>query len=331
MAFQSAPAVARLSERSRSILKKVLGNNNGIATRNLAVNTLLDGFELTPDALQARFEKNAPLLAAQAARQAMADAAVTAHQIDGLIISSCTGYLCPGLTSYVSQQLGLRPDVQALDLVGQGCGAALPNWRTANALLKAGGCEQVLSVCVEVCSAAFYLDDDPGVLISACLFGDGAGAAILANQPTPDRRKLEWKAGRTLLSAEDRDYLRFEHRHGMLRNILARQVPALAAKHVETLLTEMLSESALKREQITGWMLHAGGRDVLKALETRLALNETDTRWSAAVLHDHGNVSSASLFFVLQRALAGHAPGGNWWLSSFGAGFSCHGAWLQVE
>src|SRR5258708_2888971 len=108
----------------------------------------------------------------------------------------CTGYLCPGLTSYVSERLGLRSDALLLDLVGQGCGAALPNLRTAEALLGAGRARRVLSICVEVCSAAYYLDDDPGVLVSACLFGDGAGAAVLSNDPpAAGKKRVRWKAG----------------------------------------------------------------------------------------------------------------------------------------
>src|SRR4029079_17425458 len=129
-------------------------------------------------------------------------------------------YLCPGLTSYVGERLGLRPDVLTLDLVGQGCVAALRIVRSAEALIAAGRCQRVLSVCVEVCSAAFYLDDDPGVLISACLFGDGAGAAVLSAEPLAGRRTIEWKQATTLLSPVDRDELRFERRGGMLRNIL---------------------------------------------------------------------------------------------------------------
>ncbi|HEY5480080.1 MAG TPA: hypothetical protein VIL39_01230, partial [Verrucomicrobiae bacterium] len=74
-------------------------------------------------------------------------------------------------------------DVLTLDLVGQGCVAALPNLCTSEALVAAGRCQRVLSICVEVCSAALYFDDDPGVPVSACLFGDGAGAAVLANSP----------------------------------------------------------------------------------------------------------------------------------------------------
>ena len=80
--------------------------------------------------------------------------------------------------------------MQAFDLVGQGCAAALPNLQLGRSLLGVGRREHVLSVCVEVSSAAMYLDNDPGVLISACLFGDGAGAAVLSRDaaPTPARR-----------------------------------------------------------------------------------------------------------------------------------------------
>ena len=149
---------------------------------------------------------------------------MSARDIDAVIISTCTGYLCPGLTSYVSERLGLRRDVLALDLVGQGCGAALPNMRTGEALIASGARGKVLSICVEICSAAMYLDDDPGVLISACLFGDGAGAAVLSAQSQgPEAPQFEWKTAGTLLSAEDREELRFEKRGGMLRNILSRR------------------------------------------------------------------------------------------------------------
>src|SRR5262249_1847926 len=162
------------------------------------------------------FVQHAPALATLAAQRALQDAQLTPADIDAVIVSTCTGYLCPGLTSYVTERLGLRADVLALDLVGQGCVAALPNLRMAEALLDAGRWQQVLSVGVEVCSAAFYLDDDPGVLISACLFGDGAGAAIVSQQPSPRQRRVEWNAARSTLQPASRDLLRFEQKDGML-------------------------------------------------------------------------------------------------------------------
>jgi predicted naringenin-chalcone synthase len=319
-----------LNSRSRALLKKVLTGDSGIATRHLALDNLDEAFELTPDALHARFLKNAPALAAQAADRALADAGNLPRDIDALISSTCTGYLCPGLTSYVSERLGLRPDALMLDLVGQGCGAALPNLRTAEALLNRKKCRRVLSICVEVCSAALYLDNDPGVLISACLFGDGAGAAVLSKSPNGHRRVI-WKNSGSLLDPDDRDLLRFEQKNGMLRNILAPQVPALAARHAEKVLGDTLAQAGVPREKIVGWILHPGGRDVLLALREALKLSALDVRWSEAVLREFGNVSSPSVFFVLQKALADSVPRGHWWMSSFGAGFSCHGALLEVE
>lgn len=329
-AFLRSDHSRKLSPRSRAIVKKVLTGKNGIATRHLALDDLDQAFDLAPDALHARFIKHAPLLATQAAERALTDARRQPPDIDAIIISTCTGYLCPGLTSYVSERLGLRPDVLTLDLVGQGCGAALPNLRTAEALLTANHCRQVLSVCVEVCSAALYFDDDPGVLISACLFGDGAGAAVLSNSAN-GKRKLEWKTSGSLLKPGDRELLRFEQKGGILRNILSPQVPRLAAQHAASVLTQVLALGKVERSQITGWVLHPGGRDVLLALRERLRLNAHDVRWSETVLRKYGNLSSSSLFFVLQAAVADCAPGGYWWMSSFGAGFSCHGALLEVE
>ncbi len=329
-AAQTMPQFLQLNPRSRAILKKVLTGNNGISTRHLSLTDISQVFELTPDALHARFEANAPLLAREAAARALADSGDDATAIDAIVISTCTGYLCPGLSSYLAEGLGLRPDVLTLDLVGQGCGAALPNLRTAEALLRGGQSQRVLSVCVEVCSAAFYFDNDPGVLVSACLFGDGAGAAVLGLEGNGNRR-LKWMTSGSVINPCDRDLLRFEQKGGMLRNILTPQVPAKAAVQVKHVLEQVLQRCKVSTGDIKGWVLHPGGRDVLIAVGERLKLQESDLRWSKAVLEEYGNLSSPSVYFVLQTALADSAPGGYWWMSSFGAGFSAHGALLEVE
>ncbi len=330
-AFGHSAIWNELGSRSQALLRKVLLGDNGISSRHVAVDHLADAFIVTPDALHARFSHHAPRLATAAALRALTQARVAPDQIDAVLVSTCTGYLCPGLTSYVSEGLGLRSNALALDLVGQGCGAAIPNLRTADALLKSGNARTVLSVCVEVCSAALYLDEDPGVLISACLFGDGAAAVVLSNQPGDSGRRLEWKIASTVLSPAERDQVRFEQKGGLLRNILTREVPALVARDARRLLDEMLLSTGLTQAEVRGWIFHAGGRDVLSALRNRLNLTDHDLRYSAGVLRDFGNMSSPSVLFALVAALADNASGGWWWLSSFGAGFSCHGALLRVD
>jgi predicted naringenin-chalcone synthase len=330
-AVRTVPEFLRLTVRSRALCEKVLTGNNGIVSRYLALDSVLQGFESSPDKLHARFVEHAPALAVRAAQRALQDARMAPDDVEAVVISTCTGYLCPGLTSYVSESLGLKPNVLPLDLVGQGCVAALPNLRIAESLIRSNRCERVLSICVEISSAAYYLDDDPGVLISACLFGDAAGAAVLSGRQPDHRRRVEWKSCGSILDPSARDLLRFEQRNGMLRNILTPEVPSAAAHHAHAVLNDVLARAAVAREAITTWIWHAGGRDVLQALRERIGLDEQAMRWSGGVLRDIGNVSSAFVYHVLERALAGHAPGGYWWLSSFGAGFSCQGALLEVE
>ena len=330
-AFARSEWFARLDGRSHAIAKTVLRRDNGIDARWLALESLDEGFAIDPDTLHRRFATHAPRLAQEAGAAALLRAGLVASAIDAVVVTTCTGYLCPALSGYVVERLGLRPGVKTFDLVGQGCAGALPNLQLANALLQDEQCSNVLSICVEVCSAAMYLDNDPGVLISACLFGDGAGAAILSRRASPDSRRIEWRNSTSMTVPADREALRFEHRAGLLRNILTRAVPRLAAEYADQVLGHALEAAELARSDVRGWMLHAGGRDVLIALEQRLGLGPDDLRYSRAALREYGNLSSAFVYFVLESALEDNAAGGWWWLSSFGAGFACHGALLLVD
>src|SRR5690606_20891772 len=133
------------------------------------------------------------------------------------------------------------------------------------------------TVAVEICSAAFFADDDPSVLISLCLFGDGAAAAIWSAR----RRPGEWQAGSfsSLHLPHEREKIRFVNSNGKLKNQLHRAVPTLAAEAVSQLYRNRTADP----DQI---LAHSGGRDVLDALETALPFTLAESR---EVLRDHGN------------------------------------------
>jgi alkylresorcinol/alkylpyrone synthase len=307
----------RLHKRSRLILHSILRGDHGIATRHFAAPAIEKIFDRTSDELNAIFRTEGPALAARALTAALAQANLKPSDLDALLICTCTGYLCPGLTSYVAQQLSLRTDTFLQDLVGLGCGAAIPTLRAASHVLAANPKATVACIAVEICSAVFYLDDDPGVIISACLFGDGAAASIWRATPGPTGlRAFEFQ---TLHRPEDRDKLRFEHHDGKLRNLLDRAVPQLAASAVQELW------SARGPRPISRVVAHPGGRDVLEALAPVIAPHTLDA--SARVLRDHGNMSSPSVLFALEESLRTATPptdAGDFWLVSFGAGFSAH-------
>ena len=106
-ALENTPKFHELTPRSRALLRKVLSNRNGIETRHLALDRVEDAFVFEPDSMMARFRQHAPALAEKAARHSIQKSALKISDIDAVLVATCTGYLCPGLTSYLSQKLGL--------------------------------------------------------------------------------------------------------------------------------------------------------------------------------------------------------------------------------
>jgi predicted naringenin-chalcone synthase len=306
--------LSSLRPGSVSLVRKILtGGSAGIERRNLAVEELGPVFSRGAQDLNEGFEREAPALAGRALSLALERGGTAAAEVDALFVCTCTGYLCPGVSSYLAELLELRPDVYLADLVGLGCGAAIPMMRAAQGFLAANPGAVVATVAVEICSAAFYMNDDAGVLISLCLFGDGAAATVWSDKGKPG----DWQAGHftTTHRPVEREKIRFVNAEGKLKNQLHRSVPGLAAEAVADLF-------ALRSGEPDQVIAHSGGRDVVDALESLLPFQLTETR---AVLRDHGNMSSPAVLFALERRLAESRAGDQrLWLTAFGAGFAAH-------
>ena len=310
---------AELKDRSVTLLEKVLNQDSGIAKRHFAISDPDLVFGAGAEAQNKAFEIHAPALASAAIQKALDRAGQRPGDIDALFVSTCTGYLCPGVSSYVAEAMGLKANAFLHDSVGQGCGAAIPLLRSAEGFLAANPDLTVATVSVEVCSAAFFIDDDPGVLISLCLFGDGASASIWSGKnSSPDA----WRTGRfdTVHQPHHREKIRFVNDGGRLRNKLHRSVPKLAAEAVG----ELFQRRQASPDQIVS---HSGGRDVIDAIEGTLPTYQL--KEARSVLRDCGNCSSPSVMMALEERLM--APAGtrndddhHLWLTSFGAGFAAH-------
>jgi predicted naringenin-chalcone synthase len=317
--FRASPASKLLSARAGKVVEAVLGGASGIDSRH---------FALPPDALfgadagelNRAFEREAPRLADQALRRACERDEVKPAEIDALFVCTCTGYLCPGVSSHVAEQAGLRADAYLHDLSGLGCGAALPMLHAASCFLAAHPEALVATVAVEVCSAAFYLDEDIGVLISACLFGDGAAAALWRAKD----RGGQWQASqfRSLHRPEEREKIRFVNANGKLRNQLHRAVPDIAADAVK----ELFHKRSRDPDRVVA---HSGGRDVIDAIEARLAGYPLDA--TRETLRMRGNMSSPSVLCALEKCLENVNGDRALWLTAFGAGFAAHACELTRE
>ncbi len=310
--FRASPAPAALSARSVKVVEAVLSGSSGIDTRHFA---LPPGGLFAADAgeLNRAFEREAPALAAAALARACGQAGTPASEVDALFVCTCTGYLCPGVSSHLAERAGLRGNAYLHDLSGLGCGAALPMMHSAACFLAAHPAALVATVAVEVCSAAFYLDDDIGVLISACLFGDGASAALWRGRDLGG----QWRAGnfRSLHRPEEREKIRFVNAGGKLRNQLHRAVPEIAADAV----AELFAGRTRDPDRV---IAHTGGRDVIEAIEARLPGYTLDA--TRETLRNYGNMSSPSVLCALEKTLANVNGDRNLWLTTFGAGFAAH-------
>jgi predicted naringenin-chalcone synthase len=313
-AMRDHDLLTRLKPRSASLLEKILtAGTSGIQSRNLALGAVSDSFASSAEGLNQRFEREAPVLAEKALQESLRRSGHHASEIDALFVCTCTGYLCPGLTSHIAELSGMRHDAYLADIVGLGCGAAIPTMRAAEGFLAANPGAIVATVAVEICSSAFFANDDPGVLISLCLFGDGAAAALWTSEGAAG----DWQAGHftTTHRPSEREKVRFVNSGGMLKNQLHRSVPALAGDAVAELF-------ALRKGEPDQVLAHSGGRDVVEALESVLPFQLTETR---DILRDYGNMSSPAVLFALERRLqAKHANDRRLWLTAFGAGFSAH-------
>ena len=310
-------ALDQLSTRAGTLLEKVLLGNSGIDRRHFSTEAPGDLFRLDGGGLNRLFETAAPALAGRALEKALAGAGLEAEALDALFVCTCTGYLCPGVSSHVAEGRGLRNDVFLQDIVGLGCGAAIPMLRSAKGFLAANPEARVACVAVEVCSAAFYLDNDPGVLVSACLFGDGAAATIWTGTGSAGAPRIGNFT--TLHLPESRERLRFTNVGGKLRNRLHKSVPEVATRAV----AEIHDRSRLRGARMVA---HTGGRDVLDALER--VFPAEDLSPSREILRRYGNQSSPSVLFALERVLAEPDAPERIWLASFGAGFAAHGCEL---
>jgi predicted naringenin-chalcone synthase len=316
-AMKAADFWKGLKGRSQMVIEKVLSGDSGIQKRHFALDSLEQAWSRGAQELNEAYEKEAPDLAVSAIQNAIAKSGHRLDEVDAVFVSSCTGYLCPGVSSHLAERLGLRADVFLQDMTGLGCGAAVPLLRAADGVLARNPDAVVVTVAVEVCSAAFYVEDDFGVLISTCLFGDGAAAAVWVGN------KGEWKVSdfSSLHIPEEREKIRFTNANGRLRNQLDRSVPDLAAATVEKLYEK-------RQREPQAWVTHGGGRDVIDALEHVLPVGELTL--ARGVMRDYGNLSSPSVLVALERFLdQENANVEHVWMCAFGAGFSAHSCELH--
>jgi alkylresorcinol/alkylpyrone synthase len=219
---------------------------------------------------------------------------VAASAVEHLIFTSCSSPSIPALDASVVNDVGFKPSIKRIPVYQHGCAGGVVGLGMAHRLLKDG--ELCLLSSVELCSLVYQPDDlSGGNLVGSAIFGDGAAAVLLAD------------SGDGLRILDAQSYLVPESVHLMGYGIeddgphlrLDRALPQALSRHAPPFVTEVLGAHGLAHHDIQWWLFHPGGVKVLAALESALSISRERSRWAWDVLERYGNMSSASVLFVL--------------------------------
>jgi predicted naringenin-chalcone synthase len=281
----------------------------------------------TAEQLNDRFRRGALDLGEAAARRGLERAAWTAADLDFLATTTCTGRMTPSLDAHLVARLGCRPDIQRVHVGDTGCASAMVALQQADNHLRAFPGHRALVIAVEICSAAYYLDDRLESAVAHAIFADGAGAVALATESTGP----SIVGHRTLFRSEHLPAMGFEYPSGRPRVILSKEVRRIGPTMMREMAATLMDTQGLKQGDIRYWVLHSAGRRVIEQARRLMDLGDHQIRHSLDVLRTFGNMSSATILFVLERLLRTESPvPGDWGVMvGLGPGFAAEGALLR--
>lgn len=265
-----------------------------------------------------RFAIEAPRLARDSASHALASAGTKPDEITHLVTVCCTGFFAPGIDISLIEDLGLPATTQRLQIGFMGCHAAINGLRAAEGLVAANPNAKVLVVCVELCSLHLQYGMDADRIVSNSLFADGSSAAVIsAGNGRRDCGELVGTG--SYLMPDSRDAMTWRVADHGFEMTLSAMVPNLIEQHLVSFLDPWLSEQGESIESIGGWAVHPGGPRIVSAVQAALGLTEQDLRIPREVLKQHGNMSSATMLFILNKFQQNSQPK-PWLLMGFGPG-----------
>ncbi|MGH2460916.1 MAG: type III polyketide synthase [Chloroflexota bacterium] len=303
-----------------------------IQSRHLTLSPEMLLTEQRLEVKNAIYADTATTLSRAVAERALADAGIPARSVDLIVTVSCTGYMIPSLDVHLASQLGMKPGVRRLPVTELGCGGGTAGLALAADYVRAHPGSTALLVSTELCSLTFQPHDTSWQnVIAAMLFGDGAAAAVVTDLgPGAGPAILD---ARTHLFPDTLDYMGFVLKDSGFHLIMSPQVPEMVRRSYLPVVEEFLRDNELTQDDLGFYVLHPGGEKILRYLREYVGV---PTRWltpSAQVLREYGNLSSASVLFVLDEVTRRQRPesGAFGLLASLGPGFCAELLLLRWE
>jgi len=310
-ALRLAEGLEAAGQRDAARWARRIFNQSGVETRHTCVSSLAGpasesrfapgtASHLVPQTAErmAMYQEFAPILAERAARAALADSGVAAHEVTHVLTVSCTGMYLPGLDAELTHRLELNEGTRRLPLTFLGCAAGMTAIRTARELVAADEQAVALIVCVELCTLHTQPSGDRESLYAAAFFGDGASACVIG-RPSGQRGG---SSGHFLLSEgwaglapEAAEAMKWTIGNYGFDLYLSPQVPELLSRFVPDMV-----EKYAPSFKPDWWAIHPGGRGIVDAVQKLFGLSDEETQASREVLRSYGNMSSVTILFVLR-------------------------------
>ncbi len=266
------------------------------------------------------YNKQAPLLSVDAIRDCLDDVA-SIRDITHLITVSCTGMSAPGLDLQIMELMDLDKNIFRTSVNFMGCYAAIHALKIGDALCKSNSYAKVLIVCTELCTLHFQREATMDNIASSLLFGDGS-AAVLMTSNSDDRSGVTLTSFYSEVIPKGKRDMAWEISSSGFLMTLSGYVPELIEEDFDAVTKRSLKESRLQLQEITDWCVHPGGKRILQAIEHSLGLRKEDLQASYDVLCNYGNISSASILFVLKNLLKNKNEKRNIFATAFGPGLT---------
>jgi alkylresorcinol/alkylpyrone synthase len=281
-----------------------------------------------------RYMAEAVPLGKMAIQHALDAGGYTAQDIDDFIVVSCTGFSIPGLDLLLAAELGMRPDLRRSCVLGMGCYGTFPGLLRACDSVQAGRLALVMPL--ELCSLHLQFDESVESAIATALFADGVGAVLVGSE----ERRTEQSAAMGLPRIVDSvtyceyntlDHMSFNVTDNGFRMYLSSYVSDLLAAQIEGFIDGLLARNALTRSDVKLWGIHPGGSKILDHIQKQLGLTDEDMKHSRDVLREYGNMSSATITFVLDKLhyCGKPIPGDFGLLMAFGPGLTMEAMLVQ--
>ncbi|HMO18956.1 MAG TPA: type III polyketide synthase [Oligoflexia bacterium] len=249
------------------------------------------------------FEREGVRLAKRACLQAIAESPFREDQITDLIAVSCTGFSAPGISHILLSDLGLSPFTSRLDVGFMGCHAAINALRTANSIIRNDSDRLVLVVCTELCSLHCKYHPNGEQIVANSLFSDGAAALLIGSDTYKSKHSglFELDQFNSMLLPDSKELMSWKIGDNSFEMGLSNTLPALIEANLLFFLENRLAKEPYGLKDIAHFAIHPGGKKILQAAENALKLSPDALHVSRFILSEYGNMSSATILFILKE------------------------------